>query len=61
MRGSWQGTASDAAVAKVQPTMARMQKISDALGRAQAVLQVGGTQLAADGTTLRAWTSRAPG
>lgn len=41
--------------------MARMQKISDALGRAQAVLQVGGTQLAADGTMLRAWTSRAPG
>ncbi|BBX85540.1 alpha/beta hydrolase [Mycolicibacterium aubagnense] len=48
LRGSWQGTASDAAVAKVQPTMARMQQIHDALGRAQAVLQAGGTQLSAD-------------
>lgn len=48
LRESWHGTASDAAAAKVAPTIARMQQIHDALARAQAVLQDGGTRLAAD-------------
>ncbi|MUL68318.1 hypothetical protein BOO86_27875 [Mycobacterium sp. CBMA 234] len=52
LQDSWKGTASDAAVAKVQPTIARMQQIHDALGRAQAVLQAGGTQLSADRTNV---------
>jgi pimeloyl-ACP methyl ester carboxylesterase/uncharacterized protein YukE len=48
LRERWQGTASDAAVAKVQPTIARMQQIHDALTRAQTVLYEGGTQLTTD-------------
>lgn len=48
LRESWHGTASDAAAAKVAPTIERMQQIRDALTRAQAVLQDGGTRLAAD-------------
>ncbi|WP_309226921.1 MULTISPECIES: alpha/beta hydrolase [unclassified Mycolicibacterium] len=52
LQNSWKGAGSDAAVAKVQPTIARMQQIHDALGRAQAVLQAGGTQLSADRTNV---------
>ncbi len=37
LRSGWQGTASDAAIAKAQPTLARMQQIHDALSRAQTV------------------------
>jgi WXG100 family type VII secretion target len=46
LRTGWQGTASDAAIAKAQPTLSRMQQIHDALNRAQRVLAEGGSQLA---------------
>ncbi|TLH57697.1 alpha/beta hydrolase [Mycolicibacterium aubagnense] len=48
LRKNWEGTASDAAAAKVAPTIARMQQIHDALTRTPAVLNDGGTRLAAD-------------
>lgn len=52
LRKNWEGTASDAAAAKVAPTIARMQQIHDALTRTQAVLQDGGTRLAANRTNV---------
>jgi uncharacterized protein YukE/pimeloyl-ACP methyl ester carboxylesterase len=45
LRKHWQGTASDAALAKAQPTLRRMQQIHDALNKAQTVLQQGGSTL----------------
>ncbi|WP_319450542.1 MULTISPECIES: alpha/beta hydrolase [unclassified Mycobacterium] len=45
LRNKWQGPASDAAIAKAQPTLLKMQQIHDALGRAQSVLQQGGSAL----------------
>ncbi|WP_319446731.1 MULTISPECIES: alpha/beta hydrolase [unclassified Mycobacterium] len=45
LRDKWQGPASDAAIAKAQPTLLKMQQIRDALNRAQNVLQQGGTAL----------------
>jgi uncharacterized protein YukE len=45
LRTQWHGTASDAAVAKAEPTLARMQQIHDALTRAQPVLRDGGGRL----------------
>jgi WXG100 family type VII secretion target len=45
LRSGWQGTASDAAIAKAQATLLRMQQLRDAMTRAQAVLQQGGTTL----------------
>ena len=45
LRDNWQGPASDAAIAKAQPTLLKMQQIHDALNRAQSVLQQGGTEL----------------
>ncbi|WP_044514845.1 alpha/beta hydrolase [Mycolicibacterium septicum] len=52
LRSGWQGTASDAAIAKAQPTLARMQQIHDALNRAQTVIQEGGTALNQTRTSL---------
>jgi uncharacterized protein YukE len=52
LRSGWHGTASDAAIAKAQPTLSRMQQIHDALTRAQTVLQDGGTQLIQTRTSL---------
>jgi WXG100 family type VII secretion target len=52
LRGGWQGTASDAAIAKAQPTLERMQQIHDALNKAQTVLQQGGSTLAQTRTTV---------
>lgn len=52
LRSGWQGTASDAAIAKAQPTLARMQQIHDALSRAQTVLQDGGAALTQTRTNL---------
>jgi WXG100 family type VII secretion target len=45
LRSGWHGTASDAAIAKAQPTLLRMQQIHDALNRAQTVLADGGSHL----------------
>lgn len=45
LRPGWAGAASDAAVAKAQLTLARMQQIHDALTRAHEVLHDGGSQL----------------
>lgn len=52
LRSGWQGTASDAAIAKAQPTLARMQQIHDALNRAQSIMQEGGTALTQTRTSL---------
>ena len=45
LRDKWQGPASDAAIAKAQPALSKMQDIHDALGRTQTVLQQGGAAL----------------
>lgn len=45
LRADWHGSASDAAVAKAEPTLLRMQQVHDALDRAQAVLRNGGNDL----------------
>lgn len=45
LRNGWQGTASEAAIAKAQPTLLRMQQIHDAMNRARTLLQQGGSQL----------------
>jgi WXG100 family type VII secretion target len=44
LRAKWQGSASDAAIAKAQPTLLRLQDIHDALSRTQTALSgsVGG-------------------
>ncbi|MDV3123349.1 alpha/beta hydrolase [Mycobacterium sp. 21AC1] len=52
LRSGWQGGASDAAIAKAQPTLARMQQIHEALTRAQTALQDGGTALSQTRTSL---------
>lgn len=54
LRSGWQGTAADAAFAKAQPTLTRMQNIHDALNRAQSAMQEGGTALAQTRTSLLA-------
>lgn len=55
LRSGWQGTAAEAAIAKAQPTLARMQQIHDALGRVGSVLQAGGAQLTQIRTSLLAF------
>ena len=45
LQAGWQGTAADAAIAKAQPTLQRMQRVHDALMKAQTVLQQGGATL----------------
>jgi hypothetical protein len=52
LRSKWHGTASEAATAKAEPTLARMQQVHDALTRAQPVLQEGGAQLTQTRTGL---------
>jgi WXG100 family type VII secretion target len=45
LRNTWRGTASDAAIAKAQTTLQRMQQMHDAMTQAQTVLQQGGATL----------------
>jgi WXG100 family type VII secretion target len=45
LRAKWQGPASDAAIAKAQPTLLKLQDIHDALGKTQTALQQGGAAL----------------
>ncbi len=52
LRSNWHGTASEAATAKAEPTLARMQQVHDALTRAQPVLQDGGAKLSQTRTGL---------
>lgn len=52
LRTRWRGTASDAAAAKAEPTLARMQQVHDALRRAQPVLSDGGGRLGQTRTGL---------
>lgn len=52
LRSNWHGTASEAASAKAEPTLARMQQVHDALTKAQPVLQDGGAQLTQTRTGL---------
>jgi WXG100 family type VII secretion target len=61
LRDKWQGPASDAAIAKAQPTLLRMQQIHDALNRAQTVLQQGGTELADTRTNVLQTVSQLSG
>jgi hypothetical protein len=52
LRKGWEGAASEAAIAKAQPTLDRMQQIRDTLDRAQSVLAEGGSQLSFTRTNL---------
>lgn len=61
LRTQWQGTASDAAVAKAEPTLARMQSVHDALTRAQPVLRDGGGRLGQTRTGLLGAVSQLQG
>jgi len=61
LRSGWQGTASDAAIAKAQTTLLRMQQIHDALNRAQTVLQQGGTELTQTRTNVLQTVSQLSG
>jgi alpha/beta hydrolase family protein len=45
LKSGWQGTAADAAIAKAQPTLSRMQQIRDAMTTAQSALAEGGAAL----------------
>jgi WXG100 family type VII secretion target len=61
LRSHWEGPASDAAVAKAQPTLLKMQQIHDALNRAQTVLQQGGSQLTQTRTNVLQTVSQLKG
>ncbi|MDT5075685.1 MAG: hypothetical protein QOJ80_322 [Mycobacterium sp.] len=61
LRDKWQGPASDAAIAKAQPTLLKMQQIHDALNRAQNVLQQGGTALTQTRTNVLQTVSQLSG
>lgn len=61
LRDKWQGPASDAAIAKAQPTLLKMQQIHDALNRAQNVLQEGGTALTQTRTNVLQTVSQLSG
>jgi hypothetical protein len=52
LSSGWQGSASEAAVAKARPTLEQMQRMHDSLGRARAVLLEGGAQLTQARTNL---------
>ena len=52
LRDKWQGPASDAAIAKAQPTLLKLQDIHDALGRTQTALQQGGAALTQTRTSV---------
>ncbi|MGV0656571.1 alpha/beta hydrolase [Mycolicibacterium thermoresistibile] len=45
LRAHWQGTASDAAIAKATVTLHRMQRMQDSMTNLQSVLETGGGQL----------------
>src|SRR3981189_1389273 len=61
LRTGWQGTAADAAIAKAQPTLLRMQQIHDAINRAQRVLAEGGSQLTQTRTSVLQTVSQLSG
>jgi WXG100 family type VII secretion target len=61
LRTGWQGTASEAAIAKAQPTLLRMQQVRDALTKAQTVLQQGGATLAQTRTSVLQTVSQLSG
>lgn len=52
LRDKWQGPASDAAIAKAQPTLDRLQQVHDTLARTQSVLNDGGTALTQTRTSV---------
>jgi len=52
LKTEWQGTASDAAVAKAAPTLEQMQRMHDAMTRLKATLQDGGAQLTQTRTSV---------
>ncbi|KAA0094193.1 hypothetical protein CIW49_25720 [Mycolicibacterium sp. P1-18] len=52
LTSGWQGTGADAAIAKAQPTLHRMQQIRDAMVTAQTALADGGAALARGRTML---------
>ena len=61
LRSRWQGTASDAAIAKAQPTLLRMHQIHDAMNQARSVLQQGGRQLTQNRVTVLRTVSQLSG
>lgn len=61
LRSGWQGTASEAAIAKARPTLQRLQDIHDAITHAQTVLQHGGSTLTQARTTLMQTVSQLSG
>lgn len=52
LESGWQGSASDAAIAKATPTLAQMQRMQEAMTKLQATLQQGGTQLTQSRTNV---------
>jgi len=52
LRIGWEGSASDAAIAKAQPTLQRMQRVHDALTKAETALQQGGATLSQTRTAV---------
>ena len=61
LRTGWQGPGSDAAIAKAQPTLLRMQQVHDALAKAQTILQQGGTTLTQTRTSVLQTVSQLSG
>ncbi|MUL83108.1 MULTISPECIES: alpha/beta hydrolase [unclassified Mycolicibacterium] len=45
LRAGWEGSASAAAIASAEKSLQRMERMKEAISRAQAVLQAGGSQL----------------
>lgn len=54
----WQGSASDAAIARAVPTLVKIQRIHDAMSRLQATLQAGGTAFVISRTDVVATVER---
>ncbi|MGV0746136.1 alpha/beta hydrolase [Mycolicibacterium sp. XJ870] len=52
LSAGWQGTASEAAAAKAKPTLARLDRLRDAMLHAQTVMRDGGTSLTQTRSTI---------
>lgn len=52
LKSGWQGSASDAAIAKATPTLQQMQQMHESMTKLQATLQQGGTALAQSRTNV---------
>lgn len=61
LRSGWEGTASDAAMAKAEPTLQRMQQVHDALMKAETALHQGGATLSQTRTAVMNTVSQLSG